>query len=393
MELRSVLSGMVLPMVLGALLMLLPLRWWWRRTRAALEASEARYRALVEHSPDVIARLDRQCRHLYVSPSVQRYFPLLPPAEWIGRTYAELGAPRELYEPWEQVVRAVFADGVARELDFRSPTPVGIREFTWRVFPERDAHGRVRAVVGISQDITQRRRLEAQLLLTQKLETVARLAGGVAHDFNNILTAVTGHASLAAERLPAHHPVHEDLAEVLAAAERAARLTRHLLAFSRRQVFQPRLLDLGETVRALAPSVERLAAGEHRLEVRITGEPLQVRADPAQVEEILLNLCENAREALGDGGGVITVSAQRSGADAELQVSDAGRGIDPASLAHVFEPFYSTKDASQGAGLGLPIVYGIAQQLGGSARVESTVGIGTSVLVRIPLATDASPAS
>jgi PAS domain S-box-containing protein len=249
-------------------------------------------------------------------------------------------------------------------------------------------------------DITERRQLEAQLSEARRLEALGRLAGGVAHDFNNMLSVMSGYAELIEEHLPPDSPALSDLQEVKKAAERATVLTRQLLAFGRRQMLQPRRVDLNQVVTHTETFLRRVL-GEHvTLQLSLTEGPLWVDADSSQLEQVLLNLASNARDAL-DGAGVVQIktktrSLSRSwaqerglpaGSVAELAVRDTGRGMDANTLQRIFEPFFTTKEVGEGTGLGLATVYGIVKQSGGHIDAASTPGQGSLFRVILPLVT------
>ncbi|HVP66011.1 MAG TPA: ATP-binding protein [Anaeromyxobacteraceae bacterium] len=261
------------------------------------------------------------------------------------------------------------------------------------------------AITTVAVDITElrdaardRERLEQELFHAQKLEAVGRLAGSVAHDFNNLLTAIISHAALLEGVLPPGDPRHDDVGGILDSAQRAAHLTRSLLAYGRKQTLQKRAVDLREVVRSVEPLLQRLA-GEHvELSVRLPPERLGVLADPTQIEQVLVNLCTNARDAM-HGDGRIAVNADRidltadrarelgfagPGSYVRLDVRDTGGGIPDDVRTRIFEPFYTTKDPGKGTGLGLAIVEGIVRQHGGHVAVESRIGEGTMFSVYLP---------
>jgi signal transduction histidine kinase/ActR/RegA family two-component response regulator len=309
--------------------------------------------------------------------------------------------PVALTSGWRHRTR----DGTVRDVHLMSrPVPFGSRK----------------ARIVIVDDITERRRaeegvraLEAQLRQSQKMEAVGQLAGGIAHDFNNLLTAIKGYAHVALyglggvkdtsapEAAAAVASARDDLHEIVGAADRAASLTAQLLAFSRRQVLQPVTLDLNGRATAMEGMVRRLI-GEH-IEVRLDlrARPGHVRADPSQVEQVLLNLVLNARDAMPAGGrltiGTVDPSPDAGSATVEgpalsagrfvaLTVRDTGVGMDESTLSRVFEPFFTTKEVGKGTGLGLSTVYGIVKQSGGDVRLESAPGQGTTVTVYLPAA-------
>jgi PAS domain S-box-containing protein len=267
------------------------------------------------------------------------------------------------------------------------------------VSPVRDAAGRLGGFIGVLRDITREQRLEEELRQSHKMEAIGRLAGGVAHDFNNLLTVVLSCAETLQQTLPADSPDQESVLLIADASERAAELTRHLLAFSRQQTLTPKVVDLGGIVRALAPMLERIVGPRYRIDLQLEQGAVPVEVDPGQVERVVLNLCANARDAMPEGG-CITISTVVSDAGSEsvgsrpelpagryavLMVADTGPGIDPATLERIFDPFFTTKDVGAGTGLGLSTVYGIAEQSGGAVQVRSAVGSGTALSLWFPL--------
>jgi PAS domain S-box-containing protein len=253
-------------------------------------------------------------------------------------------------------------------------------------------------LAGTILDITERRQIEAELLQAQKLESIGRLAGGVAHDFNNLLTVINGYGDLVLGQLPAHEELHRNVEEICKAGKRAAELTMQLLAFSRKQVLQPRVVSLNDLVRESDRMLRRLI-GEHiELECVLDPSLRSVEADPGQLHQVIMNLAVNARDAMPDGGKLIIETANgdqtEAGADNQtdvvryvsLTVRDTGRGMDPETIKHVFEPFFTTKGVGKGTGLGLATVYGIVRQSAGHISVSSDLGRGAAFTVRLPTA-------
>ena len=243
-------------------------------------------------------------------------------------------------------------------------------------------------------------RREAEMRQTHKMEAIGRLAGGVAHDFNNVLTAIFGYADLLLDQIPADDSRHGDVQEIRRAAERAAALTRQLLAFSRKQMIQPRLLSLNEVVASLQMLLARLVGEDITVDLDTAGDLWSVQADPGQIEQILMNLAANARDAMPEGGRltIATRNAHVEEADARrrpglgpgpyvmLVVSDTGLGVPESVQLHIFEPFFTTKSQGKGTGLGLATVYGIVKQNNGGIYLESEEGKGTRFVVYLPRA-------
>jgi PAS domain S-box-containing protein len=275
----------------------------------------------------------------------------------------------------------------------------------------RDAEGTVTHYIGVKEDITERKRAEEelrqtqqQLLQAQKMDSIGRLAGGIAHDFNNLLTAINGFSELALAGLPADSPVRRDLEQIRQAGERAASLTRQLLAFSRQQVLEPRVLDLNAVVSGLLTLLRRLVGGRIEIEARLADDPGRVFADPGQLEQVIVNLTINARDSMPDGGrltietGPASVDPAHPGGHPRvrgrplvlLSVADTGVGMDEEVRRRAFEPFFTTKPSGEGTGLGLSTVFGIVTQSGGDVWIESRPGQGTTVKVCLPRI-DAAP--
>jgi nitrogen-specific signal transduction histidine kinase/ActR/RegA family two-component response regulator len=254
--------------------------------------------------------------------------------------------------------------------------------------------------VGLVLVVTERRHLQEQLQQSQKMEAIGRLAGGIAHDFNNLLTAILGYARFALNRLPAGDPIAADVTEIHRAGERAAMLTQQLLAYSRRQMLQPTVLDMNETVTNLVSLLGRLL-GEH-IELVLTLRPGSgaILADRASLEQVVVNLAVNARDAMPTGGR-LTIATEpvelgsvrpeplahlTPGTYVRLSVSDTGHGMDAETMAQVFEPFFTTKEVGKGTGLGLAMVFGTVSQSGGGVTVASAPGQGASFSLYFPQA-------
>jgi PAS domain S-box-containing protein len=271
----------------------------------------------------------------------------------------------------------------------------------------RGADGALLGFIGIARDVTEQKRMEQQLVQSQKMESVGLLAGGVAHDFNNLLTPILGHSALLLEELPPDDPRAEDLQEVQAAAQRACELTRQLLAFSRKQMLEIRTLAPGEVVRGAERMLRRTLGETIRIEVSVAADLALVRADAGQLEQVLMNLAINARDAM-PRGGVLEIAVRDVVVDVAstalhpelhpgrwvlLEVQDSGTGMTPDVVRHLFEPFFTTKERGKGTGLGLSTVYGIVKQHGGTIAVDSTPGAGSTFRVYLPAVVGASAPS
>jgi PAS domain S-box-containing protein len=309
-------------------------------------------------------------------------------------TFANAAGEQLVGQRWRDVVEpascpaidAVVATGFAGE-----PTSfeyeIGERVLDASVAPIEDEFGDVTSLVAVSRDVTAERTLEEQLLQSQRLEAVGQLAGGVAHDFNNLLTAISGFSEIALGRLHEPERARAALEEVRSASDRAAKLTRQLLAFSRRQVMRPTIFDLNAVVDESESLLRRLL-GEHIRIVRsLDPDGCLVEADQGQLEQVLMNLSLNARDAMANGGTlrIETERVRRGAAELVLlRVSDNGSGMDPEVAERAFEPFFTTKGPGKGTGLGLAMVYGIVTQSGGDIRIETAPGAGTTFEIALP---------
>ena len=274
--------------------------------------------------------------------------------------------------------------------------------------PLRRPDGTIYGIMSILMDVTERKAaeesrarlamVEEQLRQSQKMEAVGRLAGGVAHDFNNLLTAISGYSDLLLHRLPEYSTLRRDVEEIRKAGDRAAALTRQLLAFSRRQVLQPKVLDLNAVVTNMGQMLRRLIGEDIELSTDLSPSLSRVKADPGQIEQVIVNLAVNARDAMPDGGRITIATADaelspayavahpevRPGPHVLLSVADTGHGMNDETQAHLFEPFFTTKERGKGTGLGLATVYGIVQQSGGHIRVNSAADRGSTFLIYLP---------
>jgi signal transduction histidine kinase len=301
----------------------------------------------------------------------------------------------------EQAITGATAEGERFEIDFRVIAPDGrLRWFAMSGHVERE-RGRV---FGLIMDVTERRHLEEQLVQSQKMEAIGRLAGGIAHDFNNLLTGILGYARFAAAALPEGDRARADVIEIERAGTRAAALTAQLLAYARRQLIAPRVTSLNNLVQGMDSMVRRLIGEDIVLDVHCADALWPARVDPAQFEQVILNLTVNARDAMPHGGRLTIATGNQvmDGASAAqhpdvepgdyvmLRVSDTGAGMDAATQARIFEPFFTTKEQGKGTGLGLAVAYGIIAQAGGCILVSSEIDRGTTFSVLLPRADGAS---
>jgi PAS domain S-box-containing protein len=368
--------------------------------RQRAEEARDRLAMAVEQSHDAIVISDTAPRVVYVNPAFERMTGYAR-AEVIGR------------EPDFIAADGVDTRALRRKLarmragNWSGPLPTRHKDGTRRetealISPIVDASGVVVSYVAVLRDVTAEHRMEDRLRQAQKMEAIGRLAGGVAHDFNNILSAILGYSELLLAQLPPGGEVRSYLEEIRSAGQRAAALTRQLLAFSRKQVFETRVLDLNRVVANVERMLRRMIGEDVELVTRLQEGLWSVRADPGQMEQVLANFSVNARDAMPRGGrltiGTANVARPAAGGAApagdavELSVSDTGVGMPPEVLAHLFEPFFTTKEPGKGTGLGLSMVYGIVQQSSGHMEVESEVGRGTTFRVYLPRAAGA-PAS
>jgi two-component system cell cycle sensor histidine kinase/response regulator CckA len=378
------------------------------RAERAREEAETKYRTLVEQVNAItyIAELGIEGQWYYVSPQVE---PILgyTPDEWLAQSknWASFVHPDDLAtvtlaeeaslqgEPFQAEFRVKRKDG--REV-WLSDTAVVVKG--------SNAHP---VMEGIIVDITERKLLETQLQQSRKMEAVGRLAGGIAHDFNNLLTIITGYTDLALSRPSVPLELRSDIEKIENAAGRAAALVRQLLAFSRKQVLQPKTLDLNAIVENMDKLVRRLIDDNIEMTTKMQPNLGRVKADPAQIEQVIMNLVVNARDAMPQGGRLVVETCDvelsaayamehtsvKPGRYAMLAVSDTGVGMNEETVAHIFEPFYTTKESGRGTGLGLSTVYGIVKQSGGYIWVYSEPGKGSTFKVYLPRVEDAAEES
>jgi two-component system cell cycle sensor histidine kinase/response regulator CckA len=375
------------------------------RQLAARAGAEARDRhfvdllgAILNGTSDAIYAKDRSGRYEFLNPAGAAALGVAG-QDIIGKDDTALLDPASAAAEMERD-QVVLASGITTTLDEVATARATGETRVWTTTKGvvRDARGAVVGIFGISRDITGRLELERRLQDGERLEAIGRLAGGVAHDFNNILGAIIGNAELMRDELAATDRHRADLQEILAASFRARDLTRQLLAFSRRQVLEQRVLDLNALIRGVDSMIGRLIGEDIGVELGLAPDLGQVRADPGQISQVLMNLAVNARDAM-PGGGVLKIETHNVDLDEDyarshapvvpgryicLMVTDTGTGMDEQTRLHLFEPFFTTKDVHKGTGLGLATVYGIVKQSGGFIWVYSEPGMGATFKVYLP---------
>jgi two-component system, cell cycle sensor histidine kinase and response regulator CckA len=369
-----------------------------QRGRHSAEESLRKLSRAVEQSVDSVMVTDREGVIEYVNPAFETLTGYSH-QEVMGKTPRLLKSGEQEAGAYQELWRAILAGNVYRSILVNRKKNGELYYVEQSISPIRDDAGAITHFIANGRDLTGHLRMEAQLLQAQKMDAIGRLAGGVAHDFNNLLTIITSYSELALDAVVPGSPLQGKLLEILSAARRAAQLTRQLLAFSRKQPQALRVVDLNQVILGISQTLPRLIGED--IELTFTpGDGLgRVRVDPVQVEQILMNLAANARDAMPQGGSLkIETSdvyldegyADRkhamipTGHYALLTVSDSGAGIPPDHLPHIFEPFYTTKPSGQGTGLGLATVYGIVKQNRGFIWAYSEPGMGTIFRVYLP---------
>ncbi|MFC1552790.1 PAS domain S-box protein [Candidatus Latescibacterota bacterium] len=373
-----------------------------RQAQKALKKKEKNYRFLIENQTDMVIKMDISGKILFVSPSY---------CEMFGKTKEELISKSFMPLVFEEDSKATI-DAMANLLvppyscymEHRIMTVKGWKWVAWNDKAILDKNDEIIAIVGIGRDITERKNLEAQFLQSQKMETVAQLAGGIAHDFNNMLTVMLGYAEMSLMNLSSEDSLYGNITEISKTANRAANLTRQLLAFSRRQIIEPQNVNLNEVLYDMDKMLRRLVDDNIEF-ITIPSEDLwSVRIDPGQIEQVFSNLVVNARDSMPDGGKIIVETANitlddtyvmdhiaaKKGDYVMISVSDTGHGMDDETRLHIFEPFFTTKEKDKGTGLGLSTCYGIVKQNNGNIWTYSEPGYGTTFKIYLPRVTNSS---
>ena len=342
------------------------------RFRMHLVAQDELFFLIGEHADDMIAVVTVDGQRLYNSPSYKKVLGYS--AEELERTSAYEQIHPDDLAAVQAAAREARTTGVGRRLEYR----IRHKNGDWRVLEStasavRDKDDKVEKLVIVNRDITERRDLERQLVLSQRLEAVGKLSGGIAHDFNNLLGVIIGYSEALQENIPSGDPLRDAIDEIRKAGERAATLTQQLLAFSRKQVLEPKILDVNTIIADMQKMLQRLIGEDVALKFEPSAELGNIKADRGQLEQVILNLAVNARDAMPHGGE-LTVSTSNAeltekdtlqhkyvipGAYVMLKVSDTGIGMDAQTQSHIFEPFFTTKEKGKGTGLGLATVYGV----------------------------------
>jgi PAS domain S-box-containing protein len=370
-----------------------------KRTEEALRSTEQKYRTIFENAIEGIYQTTPQGRYLSANPALARMLGYDSPAELIEARNDLRNQEYVDPEMHEEFVSLMRGNGIVQNFEYQAYRKDG--KIIWvsgNAHCVRDAGGQLIYFEGTVQDITARRELEQQLQLMQKIEAVSRLAGGVAHDFNNLLMAVSSYAELLQVRMPENDRGQKYLEEIVRVVDRGASLTQGLLTFSRKQVLNPKVLDLNTLITDQLKMLRRLVPENIELKFNAGRDLGQVRADASQIEQVVMNLVINARDAMPDGGSIL-IDTENSDLDSTgdhsqnklpnatylmVAVSDNGCGMDAITKAQIFEPFFTTKGQGKGTGLGLAIVSDIVKQSGGQIFVQSEIGLGTTFKIYFP---------
>jgi PAS domain S-box-containing protein len=369
-----------------------------RRIRREFGQREELFRLISENAVDMIAVVDADGRQLYNSPAYERILGYSPEELKGTSSFAQIH-PDDLPRVQEAASEAKIG-GVARSIEYRMRHKDG----TWRILEStastvRNNKGEIEKLVIVNRDVSERKHLEEQFRQAQKMEAVGRLSGGIAHDFNNLLGVIIGYAEYLQEQLEKTHVLRGSVDEIFKAGKRAASLTGQLQAFSRQQVLDPKVLDLNATVTDMEKLLRRVIGEDIELTTELDGGLGRLKADQSQLEQIIMNLAVNARDAMPKGGKLIVqtgnivmdeVFVRRHPYPVEpgpyvcLTVADTGTGMDAQTKAKAFDPFFTTKEKGKGTGLGLSTVYGVVKQSGGYIDIHSSPGEGTTFKIYLP---------
>ncbi len=371
-----------------------------------LRESEAKTRSILDNVGIGVALISHGMEVLELNRRMREWFPAADPAQRSICFRVFNDPPRDVvcdYCPTQMTLQ----DGLVHEITTQTPQEGGMRNYRIISSPVFNAASEVTAAIEMVEDITEKLSLEAQYRQAQKMEAIGQLAGGVAHDFNNILTAIFGYSQLSLGKLLEDDPVKQYVEEIMKASERAAVLTQSLLTFSRKQEVTLAVIDLSNVVGEFEIFLHRLIREDIELKVSCTGDPLAVLADRGQIEQVTMNLVANARDAMPNGGKLfietlsVTLDQEfveahgygRAGVYAVISVSDSGTGMDKETQSHIFEPFYTTKEQGKGTGLGLAMAYGIIKKHDGFINIYSEPGRGTIFKIYLPTVLDVAQAA
>lgn len=371
-----------------------------------LQENEERYRTITENSPDIILRFDANFKCVYVSPSIKAMTGK-EPEDYIGKTHRQAGYPIHTCELLEEAIKNTFETGELQELEYEYESPEQSIYVSLRLKPEFGEGDKVESVIGVSRDITERRRLEDQLRQAQKMEAIGTLAGGIAHDFNNILGIIVGYSELSLDESENNTIVHENLTQILSAANRASELVKQILAFSRKSEKQKKPVYASQIANEVLKMIRSTLPTTIDIKSHIPEKTGLILANPTQIHQVLMNLCTNAGHAMREKGGVLEVTLKHvnlddntrlheleSGKYLEITVKDSGHGMKPAVIERIFEPYFTTKKTGEGTGMGLSVVHGIIKSHGGDIDVQSEPDKGTTFTIYLPLSKkEAAPAA
>jgi two-component system cell cycle sensor histidine kinase/response regulator CckA len=374
-----------------------------RKTETALRESEEYLRSIIELEPECVKIVSPDGRLVEMNPAGLAMLDVESLDEVRGCNLLDFVDPAHRAD-FIELHKQVMSGGSGR-LQFLAIGRKGTRRWLeTHAVPYRKGKGEIIGLLGITRDVTERTTMQLQLQHAQKLDSVGRLAGGVAHDFNNLLTVINSTAEIALMDLQEGEPMHDALSEIRTAADRAAALTRQLLAFGRKQILKPVVLDVNKVVTDMQGMFQRLVGEDIKLTCHTADNLKAVMADTSQIEQVLMNLVVNARDAMPEGGTLTITTANvvldrafaathasvQPGPHTMIVVSDSGHGLDEATAKHVFEPFFTTK-GGLGTGLGLSTVYGIVKQSNGSVWVTSKPGQGATFTIYLPQVNDVAP--